>query len=304
MLAGAGGNIAVQIGDEGVLLVDTGLAASAPRMHGRNPQAVGRPDPLHHQHAPPSGSQAAATKPSPRLAPRRHWRAAQDHRAREHAQPLDRRRKRRRRRPNTAGAARTTKYFTPHQGRCHFNGEAVVLYHEPKAHTDGDTRRAVPRLRRRRHRRHLHARRLSLHRHRQRRQRQGRDRRAQSHPAARPCRSRRRKAARTSFPATAASATKPTSSSSATWWSIVRDRIQDMINKRMTLDQVKAGQTHARLRHAYVTPTSFVTTDRFVEAIYKSLSQASARREVRRLRPLRQRGQTPGNRGQAPAGRR
>ena len=56
MLGGAGGNITVQIGSEGVLLVDTGLAASAPRGDGRDSQAVERADSLHHQHARPSGS--------------------------------------------------------------------------------------------------------------------------------------------------------------------------------------------------------------------------------------------------------
>ena len=56
MLAGAGGNITVQIGSEGVLLVDTGLAASAPPVMARNRKLSKGPIRCHHQHARPPGS--------------------------------------------------------------------------------------------------------------------------------------------------------------------------------------------------------------------------------------------------------
>jgi len=48
---------------------------------------------------------------------------------------------------------------------------------------------------------------------------------------------------------------------------IVRDRIQDLIKKGMTVDQVKA----AKLTRDYDTEYSG-SSDAFVEAIYKSLS--------------------------------
>ena len=51
LLVGAGGNIAVQTGDEGVLVVDTGLRAARGQGAGRDPEAVRQADPLHHQHA-------------------------------------------------------------------------------------------------------------------------------------------------------------------------------------------------------------------------------------------------------------
>ena len=54
---------------------------------------------------------------------------------------------------------------------------------------------------------------------------------------------------------------------------IVRDRIQDLIGKRMTLDQVKAARPTRDYDGEYVTPASVVSADRFVESIYKSLSQ-------------------------------
>jgi cyclase len=53
---------------------------------------------------------------------------------------------------------------------------------------------------------------------------------------------------------------------------IIRDRIQDMINKGMTLDQVKAAKPTLDYDPRYGTNTGFWTTEMFVEAVYKSLS--------------------------------
>jgi hypothetical protein len=46
-----------------------------------------------------------------------------------------------------------------------------------------------------------------------------------------------------------------------------------MIRKGMRLDQVKAAKPTRDYDTEYVTPTSFVTADRFVEAVYTSLSR-------------------------------
>jgi glyoxylase-like metal-dependent hydrolase (beta-lactamase superfamily II) len=54
---------------------------------------------------------------------------------------------------------------------------------------------------------------------------------------------------------------------------IIRDRIRDMIQKGMTLDQVKAAKPTRDYDTEYVTSASFVTADRFVDAVYKSLSK-------------------------------
>ncbi len=62
---------------------------------------------------------------------------------------------------------------------------------------------------------------------------------------------------------------------------IVRDRIRDMIQKNMTLDQVKAAKPTRDYDTEYVTSNSFVTADRFVEAVYKSLSHAQNGRSSR-----------------------
>jgi glyoxylase-like metal-dependent hydrolase (beta-lactamase superfamily II) len=53
---------------------------------------------------------------------------------------------------------------------------------------------------------------------------------------------------------------------------IIRDRIQDMIKKGMTLEQVKAAKPTRDYDPRYGATTGFWTTDMFVEAVYRSLS--------------------------------
>ena len=52
---------------------------------------------------------------------------------------------------------------------------------------------------------------------------------------------------------------------------IIRDRVQDMINRGMTLEQVKAAKPTLDYDPLYGSTTGFWTTDKFVEAVYKSL---------------------------------
>jgi cyclase len=53
---------------------------------------------------------------------------------------------------------------------------------------------------------------------------------------------------------------------------IIRDRIQDMIGKGMTLDQVKAAKPTSDYDPVYGVTAGPWTTDRFIEAAYKSLA--------------------------------
>jgi cyclase len=53
---------------------------------------------------------------------------------------------------------------------------------------------------------------------------------------------------------------------------IIRDRVQDMINKGMTLEQVKAAQPTRDYDPRYGSTSGIWTTDKFVTAVYKSLS--------------------------------
>jgi cyclase len=52
---------------------------------------------------------------------------------------------------------------------------------------------------------------------------------------------------------------------------IIRDRIRTMMKKDMTLDQIKAAKPTLDYDTEYVSSNSFVKADQFVEAIYKSL---------------------------------
>ena len=53
---------------------------------------------------------------------------------------------------------------------------------------------------------------------------------------------------------------------------IIRDRVQDMINRGMTLEQVKAAKPTMDYDGRYGSDTGRWTTDMFVEAVYKSLN--------------------------------
>jgi len=57
---------------------------------------------------------------------------------------------------------------------------------------------------------------------------------------------------------------------------IVRDRVQDMVNRGMTLEQVKAARPTVDYDPLYGSDTGSWTTDKFVEAVYKSLKKQGA----------------------------
>ena len=57
---------------------------------------------------------------------------------------------------------------------------------------------------------------------------------------------------------------------------IIRDRVQDAIDKGMTLEQVKAANLTLDYDGRYGATTGFWTTDQFVEAVYRSLSQPTS----------------------------
>jgi hypothetical protein len=54
---------------------------------------------------------------------------------------------------------------------------------------------------------------------------------------------------------------------------IIRDRVQDMIKRDMTLAQVKAAKPTEDWDPRFGSTTGPWTTDMFVEAVYKSLTQ-------------------------------
>jgi hypothetical protein len=58
---------------------------------------------------------------------------------------------------------------------------------------------------------------------------------------------------------------------------IVRDRIQDMVRKGMTLEQVKAAKPTIDYDTLYG-GSGFWTTDKFVEAVYTTLKNEGGRK--------------------------
>jgi cyclase len=56
---------------------------------------------------------------------------------------------------------------------------------------------------------------------------------------------------------------------------VIRDRFRDMIHKGMTLEQVKAANPTLDYDTQYGSATGFWTTDMFIEAVYKSLNEKS-----------------------------
>ena len=54
---------------------------------------------------------------------------------------------------------------------------------------------------------------------------------------------------------------------------IIRDRVQDMVKKGMTLEQVKAAKPTADYDGRYGATAGPWTTDMFIEAVYKSLTK-------------------------------
>jgi len=55
--------------------------------------------------------------------------------------------------------------------------------------------------------------------------------------------------------------------------SIVRDRVQDLIDKGMTVEQVKAARPTMDFDGRYGSDTGSWTTAMFIEAVYKSLKE-------------------------------
>jgi hypothetical protein len=54
---------------------------------------------------------------------------------------------------------------------------------------------------------------------------------------------------------------------------VIRDRFRDMIHKGMTLEQIKATKPTLDYDTQYGATTGFWTTDMFLDAVYKSLSE-------------------------------
>lgn len=135
MIAGAGGNVTVQVGDEGVLIVDTQFAPLAQKIMAKIRTLSNRPIRFiinTHAHPDHVGGNAAlaqtiAAGPLEPLQMIAHENALNRLSNPAPGEPV-----------TPPGGLPADSYFTPTKD-FHFNGEAVFLYHAPRAHTDGDT---------------------------------------------------------------------------------------------------------------------------------------------------------------------
>ena len=134
MLAGAGGNTTLQVGKDGVLVVDTQYAEMAPNILSEIRKLSDKPIVWMvntHVDQDHSGGNAALAKlgrgPGPRPRIIAHENVLNRMTQRVPNQP-----------PIPDEALPNDEYGTP-QKDLFFNGEAVVIYHMPRAHTDGDS---------------------------------------------------------------------------------------------------------------------------------------------------------------------
>jgi glyoxylase-like metal-dependent hydrolase (beta-lactamase superfamily II) len=273
LLASAGsGNITVQIGPEGVLMVDSGIDRSAP-------QAVAAIQKLstsrvryiinthaHPDHVGGNGTFGKLAGPDPadalkiiaqqNVLNRLTHPAAGQPRFPEEGLPYD-------------------EYSTSFKS-LHFNGEAVLVYHEPNAHTDGDsvvmfrgsdvisagdifTPGAYPFI--------------------------DLDRggtvqgeiAALNHILDLAVPARTQEGGTYIVPGHGRICDEADLVEFRDMIVIVRDRIRDLIGKGMTLEQVKAARPSRDYDTEYVTSNSFVSADRFVESVYASLKKVAPR---------------------------
>jgi cyclase len=132
MLAGAGGNTTLQVGKDGVLVVDTQYAEMAPKILSEIRKLSDKPivwmvnTHIDQDH---SGGNAALAKlgrgPGPRII--------------AHENVLNRMTQRVPNQPPVPDEALPNDEYGTPQKDLFFNGEAVVIYHMPRAHTDGDS---------------------------------------------------------------------------------------------------------------------------------------------------------------------
>jgi len=268
MLAGSGGNITLQIGKEGVLMVDTEFAPLAPKIMAEIRKLSNGPiryiinTHVHPDHV--GGNDAfAALIPQDPLNPLKI--IAHENVLNRMTKPAGKET------PPPQPGLPEDEYFTRFKD-LRFNGEAIFVYHEPKAHTDGDsvvlfrgsdvvstgdifTPGGYPGI--------------DLER--------GGSIQGEiaglNHILELVVPAHTQDGGTYVIPGHGRICDEADVVEYRDMVVIIRDRIQDMIKKGMTLEQVKAAKPTRDYDTEYVSKNSFVTADRFTETIYKSLTQ-------------------------------
>ena len=279
MLVGDGGNVTVQIGKEGVLVVDTGLAASSDRLLAEIRKLSDKPIRYiinTHSHADHVGGNEKIAKAGSTIAGGNvsgdisdagqgaailaHQNVLNRMSAPTGAQS-----------PSPAGAWPTDTYITEEKDMF-FNGEGIRIMHQPAAHTDGDsivffrrsdvvsagdvfTPNSYPIIDLE-HGGNIQGILDSLN-----------NLIAVTIPA------EKQEGGTYVIPGHGRLCDQADVVEYRDMATIIRDRIQDMVKRGMTLDQVKAAKPTRDFDPEYGTTSGFWTTDMFVEAVYKSLKK-------------------------------
>jgi cyclase len=143
MLVGAGGNITLQVGDEGVLLVDTSLEQMSDKVVAAIRTLSDKPIRYiinTHAHADHIGGNAPIAKQGATIAGGNVGAGANTGASiLAHQSVLDRMTAPTGKQAPTPTAAWPTDTFITKKKELFFNGEAIEIIHQPAAHTDGDS---------------------------------------------------------------------------------------------------------------------------------------------------------------------
>lgn len=278
MLAGAGGNITVQVGTDGVLLVDTGFAQMSDKVLAAVRTLSGGPIRYiinTHVHPDHTGGNEAIAKAGTTIAGGNvvgNIGASAGDQAQIIAfqTVLDRMAEPSGGQPAAPESAWPTETYTTPERKLFFNGEGIVMIHIPAAHTDGDTivffRRSDV----------VSAGDIFV---------------TDSYPVVDLARGGNiegiiaglNRIIQIAIPADEQEGGtlvipghgRLCDVADVVWYqemvTIIRDRIKDMIGRGMTLAQVKAARPTRDYDPRYGSTQGFWTTDKFVEAVYRSL---------------------------------
>jgi glyoxylase-like metal-dependent hydrolase (beta-lactamase superfamily II) len=276
LLVGAGGNIAVQTGDEGVLVVDTGLAQNADKVLAAIKKLSDKPIRWiinTHFHPDHTGGNEALAKAGAKTNGGPAEVLAHENVLNRMSAPAGKTS------PTPTAAWPTDTYF-PEEKDIFFNGEAVMLYHDQAAHTDGDSivffRRSDVVV-------------------------GGDVIVTTSYPFIDQANGGSIQGEINALNRILDLAVPAHEQEGGTYVisghgrvcdeadvleyrdmvTIVRDRIQDMVKRGMTIDQVKAAKPTLDYDRHYGSDTGFVTTAGFIEAVYKDLSKPQGKPTVR-----------------------
>jgi cyclase len=273
LLVGAGGNIAVQTGDDGVLVVDTGLAQNADKVLAAIRTLSDKPIRWvlnTHFHPDHTGGNEAISKAGAKTNGGPAEILAHENVLTRMSGPA----------VKMPTAAWPTDTYFPEEKDIFFNGEAVMLYHDAAAHTDGDSivffRRSdvvvagdvfvttsYPFI--------DQANGGSI---------QG-EINALNHILDIAVPAHEQEGGTFVISGHGRVCDEADVLEYRDMVTIVRDRIQDMVKRGLTIDQVKAAKPTLDYDRHYGSDTGFVTTAGFIEAVYKDLSKPQGKPIVR-----------------------